>query len=105
MLIQQVGPRNQSITIPAANVQPYVHVTVIPTGVLYLKIFTTQRTASAPPILDAFLYEYDVPVTAQSVATEPVPIKLARDHFSIHVLGLTQKSCPKTFREVRRKTD
>ena len=71
------GTRNPIHNVPAANVLPYVHATVIPTGVLYLKLHTTQRTSFNPPILDAFLYEYYTPVTPQSVATEPVPIKLA----------------------------
>ncbi len=77
------GTKKPIHNVPAANVLTYVQSTVIPTGVLYLKIHSTQRTSSAPPILDAFLYEYYIPVTAQSVSTEPVPIKLARDHFSI----------------------
>ena len=69
--------------VPAANVLPYVHATVIPTGVLYLKLHTTQRTSSAPPILDAFLYEYFLPVTSRSVSIEPKPIRIPRDHFSV----------------------
>ena len=77
------GTKKPIHNVPAANVLTYVHRTVIPTGVLYLKLHTTQRTASSPPILDAFLYEYYSPITTQSVATEPVPIKLARNHFSI----------------------
>ncbi len=77
------GTKKPIHNVPAANVLTYVHATVIPTGVLYLKLHTTQRTASMPPILDTFLYEYYYPVTPQSVATEPVPIKIARDNFSI----------------------
>ena len=77
------GTKKPIHNVPTANVLAYVHQTVIPTGVLYLKLHTTQRTASSPPILDAFLYEYYYPVTAESVATEPVPIKVVRDHFSV----------------------
>jgi hypothetical protein len=77
------GTKKPIHNVPTANVLAYVHQTVIPTGVLYLKLHTTQRTASSPPILDAFLYEYYYPVTVESVATEPNPIKVARDHFSI----------------------
>ena len=77
------GTKKPIHNVPDANIQTYVHKTVIPTGVLYLKIHTAQRTASSSPIMDCFLYEYYYPVTPQSVGTEPVPLKVARDHFSI----------------------
>ena len=77
------GTKTPIHNVPTANALPYVNATVIPTGVLYLKLHTTQRTASAPPILDAFLYEYFLPVTPQSVATEPQPLRVPRDHFSV----------------------
>lgn len=77
------GTKKPIHNIPTANVQIHVHQSIIPTGVLYLKIHSSQRKVNVPPILDAFLYEYYFPVTPQSVSTEPVPIKIARDHFSI----------------------
>ena len=77
------GTKKPIHNVPTANVLTYVDKTVIPTGVLYLKIHTAQRTASAPPIMDCFLYEYFLPVTPESAATEPAPLKVARDHFSI----------------------
>ena len=81
------GTKKPIHNVPAANVQTYVHKTVIPTGVLYLKLYTTQRTTTTPPIMDAFLFEYHYPVTSVSVATEPLPIKETRDHFSIRYLA------------------
>jgi hypothetical protein len=81
------GTKKPIHNVPTANVQTYVHKTVIPTGVLYLKIYSTQRTLTVPPILDAFLYEYHYPVTVDSVSTEPLPIKETRDHFSIRYLA------------------
>lgn len=83
------GTKKPIHNVPTANVQTYVHKTVIPTndGVLYLKAFTTQRKAGVPPIMDVFLYEYYLPVTPDSVSTTPLPIKEARDHFSIRYLA------------------
>lgn len=83
------GTKKPIHNVPAANVQTYVHKTVIPTetGVFYLKLHTTQRKVGIPPIMDAFLYEYYYPVTPDSVATQPLPIKEARDHFSIRYLA------------------
>ncbi len=82
------GTKKPIHNVPTANVQTYVHKTVIPStdGVLYLKLYSTQRKVGVPPIMDCFLYEYHLPVTADSVATTPLPIKEVRDHFSIRYL-------------------
>ena len=77
------GTRKPIHNVPTANVQTYVQKTHIPTGVLYFKVFTKQRTTTSPPILDAFLHEYSFPVTRESVSTAPLPVKETRDHFSI----------------------
>ena len=83
------GTKKPIHNVPAANVQTYVHKTVFPTetGSLYLKIFSTQRKVGIPPIMDCFLYEYYFPVTADSVSTNPLPVKEARDHFSVRYLA------------------
>lgn len=75
------GVKYPKHTIPQP--ETYTAKAYVPKGVGYLKLFTTRRTSTRPPILEGRYYDYYVPPLSPTTTRRTARIKNLVDKFSI----------------------